>query len=74
MLGFVSFSKSADLSHLKSAVLSRFRNARFCLVFEIGGFVSFKIGCFVSFSKSADLSHLKSAVLSRFRNRRFCLI
>ena len=32
---------------LKSAVLSRFRNRRFCLVFEIGGFVSFKIGCFV---------------------------
>ena len=36
---FVSFSKSAILSH--------FRNRRFCLIFEIGGFVSFKIGCFV---------------------------
>ena len=36
---FVSFSKSAVLSH--------FRNRRFCLIFEIGGFVSFKIGCFV---------------------------
>ena len=37
--GFVSFSKSAVLSH--------FRNRRFCLIFKIGGFVSFKIGCFV---------------------------
>ena len=41
---------------LKSAVLSHFRNRRFCLIFKIGGFVSF--------SKSAVLSHLKSAVLS----------
>ena len=42
--GFVSFSKSAVLSH--------FRNRRFCLIFEIGGFVSF--------SKSAVLSRLQN--------------
>ena len=48
--------KSAVLSHFKigdfvsfsrSAILSHFRDPRFCLIFEIGGFVSFKIGCFV---------------------------
>ena len=32
---------------LKSAVLSRIRNRRRCLIFEIGGFVSFKTDCFV---------------------------
>ena len=37
--GFVSFSKSAVLSH--------FQNRPFCLTFKIGGFGSFKIGCFV---------------------------
>ena len=37
--GFVSFSKSV--------VSSPFRNRRFCLVFKINGFVSFKIGYFV---------------------------
>ena len=46
--GFVSFTKSAVLSH--------FRNRRFRLIFGIGGFVSF--------SESAILSHLKSALLS----------
>ena len=48
--------KSAVLSHFKigdfvsfsrSAVLSHFRDRLFCLIFAIGGFVSFKIGCFV---------------------------
>ena len=42
-------------SFRKSAVLSLFRNRRFCLIFEIGGFVSF--------SESGILSHLKSALL-----------
>ena len=51
-----SFIKSAVLSHFKiggfvsfskSAVLSHFRNRRFCLIFEIGGFDSFKIECCV---------------------------
>ena len=37
----------AICSFRKSAVLSHFRNRRFCLIFEIGGTVSFKIGCFV---------------------------
>ena len=36
---FVSFSRSAVLSH--------FQNRLFCFIFEIGGFFSFKIGCFV---------------------------
>ena len=31
----------------KLAVLSHFRNRLICLVSKIGGFVSFKIGCFV---------------------------
>ena len=35
------------VSSSKSAVLSRFQNRRFCLVFKIGCFVSFKIGGFV---------------------------
>ena len=49
---------------LKSAVLSHFRNRRFCPIFEIGGFVSFEIGDFVPFPKSAILSHLNLALLS----------
>ena len=32
---------------LKSAIMSHFRNRRFCPIFEIGGSVSFKISCFV---------------------------
>ena len=44
MGGFISFSKSAVLSH--------FRNRRFYLIFEIGGFVSF--------SESAVLSHFRN--------------
>ena len=34
-----SFPKSAVLSHLKSEVLSHFRNRRLCPVSKIGGFV-----------------------------------
>ena len=34
-------------SFTKAAVLSYFRNRRFCLIFGLGDFVSFKIGSFV---------------------------
>ena len=44
---------------LKSAILSHFRDQRFCLIFEIGGFVSFKILCFV---------------LPPYESHHFCLI
>ena len=50
------FTKLAVLSHFKIGGFVPLYNRRFCLIFEIGDFVSF--------SKSAVLSHLKSAVLS----------
>ena len=34
-------------SFTKSAVLSHFRNGRSYLIFKVGAFVSFNIGCFV---------------------------
>ena len=54
------------LSHFKIGGFVPLYNRRFCLIFEIGDFVSF--------SKSAILSHFRNRRLSHFRNRRFCLI
>ena len=44
------------VSFLKTAVLSRSQNRRFCLIHKFGDFVSFS----------------ESAILSHFQNRRFC--
>ena len=53
---FRSLVQNRRFSPLKSAVLTHFQNQRFCLIFEIGGFVRFP--------KTALLFHLKSAILS----------